>query len=255
MLQYTRMPLIIVYFGTMILAATTSFNSLHLVLGLSVIVILSFFFNLIAHRFNIPSVILLIALGIGIEMGLVNMGINFNEEFEFVFLEVVGLIGLIMIVLEAALDLKLQKEKQWLLIKSFLVALLIFIISSAGIAGLLTYMLNMSFKTALIYGIPLSIMSSAIIIPSVINLTEEKKEFMIYESTFSDIIGILVFYILIGGVEARMDGVGKWLIVQEQSLNIILTTVISLIFSYLMVMLFQNIKGHGLYPDLPLRIG
>jgi len=245
MLQYTRMPLIIVYFGTMILAATTSFNSLHLVLGLSVIVILSFFFNLIAHRFNIPSVILLIALGIGIEMGLVNMGINFNEEFEFVFLEVVGLIGLIMIVLEAALDLKLQKEKQWLLIKSFLVALLIFIISSAGIAGLLTYMLNMSFKTALIYGIPLSIMSSAIIIPSVINLTEEKKEFMIYESTFSDIIGILVFYILIGGVEARMDGVGKWLIVQEQSLNIILTTVISLIFSYLMVMLFQNIKGHG----------
>jgi len=229
----------------MILATVTSFNSLHLILAISVIVILSFFFNLISHKFNIPSVILLIAVGIGIEIGLKRLGITSNEEFEFIFLEVLGLIGLIMIVLEAALDLKLRKEKKWLLTKAFLVALLIFIISSAGIAFLLTYMLSMDFLTALVYAIPLSIMSSAIIIPSVNNLMEEKKEFMIYESTFSDILGIMAFYMLIGGIESRVSGAGTGLIIQELTLTTLLTAVISLIFSYLMVMFFQNVKGHG----------
>ncbi|MCP4121651.1 MAG: sodium:proton exchanger [Bacteroidetes bacterium] len=200
---------------------------------------------MISHKFNIPSVILLIAVGIGIEIGLKRLGITSNEEFEFIFLEVLGLIGLIMIVLEAALDLKLRKEKKWLLTKAFLVALLIFIISSAGIAFLLTYMLSMDFLTALVYAIPLSIMSSAIIIPSVNNLMEEKKEFMIYESTFSDILGIMAFYMLIGGIESRESGAGTGLIIQELTLTTLLTAVISLVFSYLMVMFFQNVKGHG----------
>ena len=229
----------------MIIAAAQNPYSYYLIMTLSVVVILSFFFNIIAHRVNIPSVILLIVLGISIELGLERFGLDFRQDYEFVFLEVVGVIGLIMIVLEAALDLKLKKEKQWLLIKSFLVALLIFLISSVAIAGLLSYMLAMDFIISLVYAIPLSIMSSAIIIPSVNNLIEEKKEFMIYESTFSDIIGIMVFYMLLQGIDAGEEGASTWGIVQELSLTTIMTFVISLVVSYLMVMLFQNIKGHG----------
>ncbi len=44
-------------------------------------------------------------------------------------------------------------------------------------------------------------MSSAIIIPSVSQLAPKKKEFMIYESTFSDILGIMLFYFAIGSNE------------------------------------------------------
>ena len=47
---------------------------------------------------------------------------------------------------------------------------------------------------ALLHTIPLSILSSAIILPSIDNLDEDRREFMIYESTFSDIIGIVGFY-------------------------------------------------------------
>lgn len=229
----------------MILAAAQGISSYHIIMGLSIIVILSYFFNLIAHKFNIPSVILLIALGIGLNMGLEKVGFGIPEQYQFVFLEIMGNIGLIMIVLEAALDLKLERKKKWLLIKSFLVALIIFLVSSAGIAYLFMFMLGMSFKIGFVYAIPLSIMSSAIIIPSVSNLIQEKKEFMIYESTFSDIIGIMAFYMLIGGIKASNNGVGNWAIIQEQSLTTILTAVISLVFSYLMVMLFQKISGHG----------
>lgn len=226
-------------------AATQGFTSYHFIMGLSLVVILSYFFNVIAHRVNIPSVILLIALGIGISYGLESLGLKIPNQYNLITLEIMGTIGLIMIVLEAALDLKLEREKKWLLIKSFFVALLVFLLSSAGIAGLFVYMLGMSFQTALVYAIPLSIMSSAIIIPSVGKLLEEKKEFMIYESTFSDILGIMAFYMLLGGITSEANGVSSWGIVQELTLTTLLTAVISLVFSYLMVILFQNVKGHG----------
>jgi len=206
---------------------------------------LSYFFNVIAHKVNIPSVILHIALGIGIAFGLEKLGMKIPNQYNLITLEIMGTIGLIMIVLEAALDLKLEREKKWLLIKSFFVALLVFLLSSAGIAGLFVYMLGMSFQTALVYAIPLSIMSSAIIIPSVGKLLEEKKEFMIYESTFSDILGIMAFYMLLGGITSEANGVSSWGIVQELTLTTLLTAIISLVFSYLMVILFQNVKGHG----------
>ena len=52
---------------------------------------------------------------------------------------------------------------------------------------------NEEFIKTMIYAITLSIISSAIVITSIGKLNEEKREFMIYESIFSDIIGILVF--------------------------------------------------------------
>ena len=55
---------------------------------------------------------------------------------------------------------------------------------------------------SLVYAVPLSIVSSAIVIPSVGSLMPEKKEFMIYEGTFSDILGIMFFYFLVENVGA-----------------------------------------------------
>ena len=43
---------------------------------------------------------------------------------------------------------------------------------------------GMTMQSALLYATPLSILSSAIIIPSVSGLSEAKKEFHVYESTF-----------------------------------------------------------------------
>ena len=51
----------------------------------------------------------------------------------------------------------------------------------------------MSAQAAVIYATPLSIISSAVAIPSSAGLREQEKEFVVYESTFSDILGIMVF--------------------------------------------------------------
>ena len=58
---------------------------------------------------------------------------------------------------------------------------------------MLQALFNLDFETSLLFTIPLSVLSSAIIIPSLEGLSEYKKEFMIYESTFSDILGIVAF--------------------------------------------------------------
>jgi hypothetical protein len=57
-----------------------------------------------------------------------------------------------------------------------------------------SYFLDISLLNGLLFSIPLSILSSAIILPSIEDLDEDKREFMIYESTFSDIVGIIRRY-------------------------------------------------------------
>ncbi len=84
-------------------------SSYGLIIAASVIIILSFFFGEIARETNIPSVLMLIVLGIGLKFGLDAIG-GAGIDF-FPFLEILGIVGLIMIVLEAALELKLKKEK------------------------------------------------------------------------------------------------------------------------------------------------
>ena len=99
----------------------------------------------------------------------------------------------------------------------------------------------MSSLQAWMYATPLSILSSAIIIPSVSGLSLKKKEFHIYESTFSDILGIMLFYYLAAKVEngAESNGFGGFLI------TLFLTIAIAFIASYLIVFIFQNIKSQA----------
>jgi hypothetical protein len=97
-------------------------------------------------------------------------------------------------VLEGALDLELAREKVPIIRKSFLAALLILIFSAVTIAFIFQqFTATDSFQICFVNAIPLAVISSAIAIPSVSTLTKEKKEFIVYESTFSDILGIMLF--------------------------------------------------------------
>ena len=208
------------------------------IIGISLIIILSYFFNIISQKTNVPSVLMLIVLGILIKQGMNFMGISAGKQL-FSLLELLGIIGLIMIVLEAALDLHLTKEKWPIIWKSFSVALISLLLSTAAIAYIINYFIIEDFFTCIIYAVPLSIMSSAIIIPSVGGLGEEKKEFMVYEGTFSDILGIMVFYFLIGNAGADNAKVVVWDVVSNISITIILSTLIS----YGLVLIFQKMNS------------
>jgi NhaP-type Na+/H+ or K+/H+ antiporter len=207
-------------------------------IAFSLIIIISYFFNYISKKTKIPSVLLLIGLGVAVQKGLIYLQVDLSS-FIMEALELLGIVGLIMIVLESALDLKLEKEKYPLLFKSFMVALLSLLATSFGIAYLLHYFVLESFNTALIYAIPLSILSSAIIIPSVSSLIDSKREFMIYESTFSDILGIMFFYFLLGG----QDALSVKEVFIDVSASILITIILSIVISYILVLLFQKLEA------------
>lgn len=215
------------------------FSSYNVIIEASIIVILSFWFNGIAKKTNIPSVLMLILLGILIKLGL-NIFAPRTPDFES-SLEILGTVGLIMIVLEAALELELKREKLVPILKSMAIAL-IGLVGSAWVAALILYQFidGMTMQSAWLYATPLSILSSAIIIPSVGGLADAKKEFHIYESTFSDIFGIMMFYFLTGGLNPAEDGG-----VSGFAINLVLTIVIAIVASYAIILIFQRIKSQA----------
>ncbi|MFK5891146.1 MAG: cation:proton antiporter [Flavobacteriaceae bacterium] len=209
-----------------------------IIIGVSILIILSFIFNYISQKTNIPSVLLLMSLGVAIQYIFPKFKDN---PLIFSSLIVVGKVGLILIVLEAALDLKFKKEKIKLIVKSFLMALLCLFGSAILIAYIIQLFLDSSFYNAFVYAIPLSILSSAIIIPSVSSLKADKKEFMIYESTFSDILGIILFQFLVS--TGDFDSVKNLII--STSVNIIITIVVAIVFSYIAVWGIQKLTSHA----------
>lgn len=219
------------------------FSPYNLIIASSAVLIISFFFGELSKKTSIPSVLMLIVLGIGLKMAMDANGIPAYNFFPI--LEILGIVGLIMIVLEAALELELKREKYVPIAKAFAIALVGLGLSTWVAAEILEYFIpSMTRQQAWLYATPLSILSSAIIIPSVIVLPQDKKEFHVYESTFSDILGIMLFYFLTGQLQTGDHsgeagvGIGAFL------LNIVLTIGISLVASYLIVIIFQKIKSH-----------
>ncbi len=212
-------------------------SAYHFLIAVSLIVILSYFFNILSKRTNIPSVLMLIVTGI-----LLNI---FNNIFGFLdvnlmpLLELLGIVGLIMIVLEAALDLKLERSKWPMFLRAFSIAAFGLVGSAFAIAWILDLFIEASFPNLLLYAIPMSIISSAIVLPSVGSLDNHKKEFLIYESTFSDILGIMFFYMLTDWMGSDHQS-SIWL---KLSINVGLTIGISLIASYVLIFIFQNISS------------
>ena len=104
-----------------------------------------------------------------------------------------GTIGLILIVLEGSLELEFNRSKLRVIKKSFYGAFLTILASAFLFAFLFYFYGGHSFRDSLLNAIPFCVISSAIAIPSVRNLRPSNREFIIYESSFSDILGVLFF--------------------------------------------------------------
>jgi len=210
-----------------------------ILIAVSAIIIISFFFGELSRKTNVPSVLMLIIFGV-----ICQSFLKIEQETLRPVLGLLGTVGLIMIVLEAALELELKREKYIPIAKAMAIALVGLLASTYVAAEILYYFYaddGMTMEKAWIYATPLSILSSAIIIPSVSALNPAKREFHIYESTFSDILGIIVFYYLTGRL-AQADDHGGGLV--GYGGNVLLTIVVSFIASYLIILIFQNIKSH-----------
>ncbi len=211
----------------------------HIILVLCIIVILSYVFDITAKYSKIPGVILLIALGIAIQYILK----PFNIEIPNLrpVLPVIGTLGLIMIVMEASLDLKLERRKRVLILKSVTSAILLFCIFVAVFTWILTEFYGVPLKDALLNAMPPGIISSSIAIPATVFLKPDDKEFVVYESSFSDIFGILVFdFILVS-----QDSFGSGIL--HLAGNSIITVVIAILTTAVLAMLLHKTAYHVHY--------
>lgn len=166
----------------------------YVLLIVSFLLLLSYFFELTSKKTKVPTVLLLIFLG----WGLKQLVTFFNIQLPAIenLVQGIGTIGLILIVFEATIDLKFTKEKLPIFFKSILFSLLSILLFSISFTLVLVYMYHTAFYTAFLNTIPFSVISSAIAIPSISNY-KHLKEFVVYDSTFSDIFGILIFNLVL----------------------------------------------------------
>lgn len=158
---------------------------------LSSLVIFSYLFDLVASKTKLPSVLLLLFLGIGLRLFVDNFGI---QTFNFLkILPALGTVGLILIVFEGSLELKYDKEKNKVIKGAFLAAFCMLLLTVSIITLIIHKITNQNLYLCFVNAIPFSVISSAIAIPSVAGLAKKNKEFIIYESSFSDILGIILF--------------------------------------------------------------
>lgn len=211
-----------------------NFNAELLLIILCGLIVLSYFFSIVSNYIKIPSVLLLLFAGVGFRA--LAQANNFYLPIPAEVVNGLGVVGLIMIVLEAGLDLELSKSKASLIGSSFLSALLILVFSAALITGILYYWLKEDVIKCLVYALPLSIMSSSIVLPSIHHLTKAKKEFLVYEASFSDIIGILLFNHFASGALFSPGSIGVF------SLNILVSVLLSLVISFLLFLLMAKTK-------------
>ncbi len=207
-----------------------------LIISLCVLVLVAYAFDLSSKHTKIPTVIILLIMGYAIHFAVDFFAIkipNLNQLLPFV-----GIIGLILIVLEAGLDLELNKSKKRMVAKSFLSALLPLICLFLIIGFAINYFSGASIMHSFINAIPFCIISSAIAIPSVQNLSDDKKEFVVYESSMSDIIGVVLFNFFLAN---ETFGVGSFLVFIGQ---IILMLLISLVASIGLAFVIKKIDHH-----------
>ncbi len=217
-------------------------NTLIILFVFPLLIIFSYLFDAFSRKTKFPSVILLMFTGI-----IIRIIISANGYDEIGFLDnlipVLGTIGLILIVLEGALELEIKKEKLPIILKGFFAALVILIINITALKWMFTNIFEMNTQLAILSAIPLAIISSAVAIPSAAGLLNKDREFVVYESTFSDILGIMIFNYALRQFETNQLLIGTTPLI-SLFFQILGVVVISIAITYILFRMIRQIDHH-----------
>ena len=216
------------------------------IIAFCVLIIMAYIFDLTTSKTRIPSVILLLILGWGLQQ--ITDVFNINVPNLSGLLPILGTIGLIVIVLEGSLELEFNKSKLPLLKKSLIVALIPMMVLGFILAGAFYYYelhygagdVDPDFRKALIGAIPLTVISSSIAIPSAINLGKKNKEFVTYESSLSDILGVLFFDFMFRNVVIDFHSI--WVFLLQIILIAVVSFIATIALSFLLARITHQIK-------------
>ncbi len=202
-------------------------------------VLLAYFFDITSKHTKIPSVLMLIITGLALHY--ISEYFDLHIPYMSRILPVMGTLGLILIVLEASLDLMLIKEKSALIIRSLSSAILLFLIFTGLLTYVAVYYFDYDIKMFLINIIPISVISSAVAIPSAVGLLQNDRDFVTYESAMSDIIGILAFDFILLASGSFSSGVFRFIA------ELVLTLITSIIVSAMLAYMLHKINHHVKY--------
>ena len=217
-----------------------------IIITICLLLLLAYIFDISSALTKIPSVILLLLLGWLVKQTVELFSIHIPDLNPL--LPILGTIGLILIVLEGSLELELNKSKLAVIKKSSLNALIPMFALAFLFAFAFQFISQASYKIALVNAIPFCVISSAIAIPSVRNLSEFNKEFIIYESSLSDIFGVLFFNFIALNEIINTQSFGNF------SLQLLLIIVISFIAVLGLSFLLSRIKHHITFTPIILIV-
>lgn len=210
------------------------------------LLLIAYVFDISSSKTKIPSVILLLLLGWGVKQVSVFVDISLPDLLPF--LPVLGTVGLILIVLEGSLELELNKTKLGLIKKSFFGAFFPMLALAFLLAFLFNYFGGYGFKSSLTNAIPFCVISSAIAIPSVKNLNAYNKEFVIYESSLSDIVGVVLFNFIAFNEIINWNSFGNFF------LQLLIILVVSFLCTIALSYLLNKIEHHVKFAPIILLI-
>ncbi len=205
-----------------------------IIITLCVLLLVAYLFDFTAPKTRIPSVVLLLLLGWTCQQ--ITKVLHFDLPDLNPALPILGTIGLILIVLEGSLELELKKSKRKMIRNAFIMALLPMLVLAAGITLVLTYYGWNNQRINLVNSLPLCIISSAIAIPTARSLSATTREFITYESSFSDIVGVLFFNFL------ALNTTFEWATGLTFFLHILIMVVISIVATIFLAMMLNRIK-------------
>lgn len=154
----------------------------------------------------VPSVIAFITAGLLARPGLAMLSIHLDWVGAVV--PMLGTVGLVLIVLEGALDVELRRDRLGLIVATLAASVVGFLLCLLPLAWLGGWLLDLNPVAAFLLATPFAVISSAVAIPASSLLAREHREFVVYESSLSDILGVLVFFALLGAdgrVAAALD--------------------------------------------------
>ncbi len=217
-----------------------------IIIVICILLLLAYLGEISSERSKVPNVILLLFMGWLVRqfVDLLQLKIpNLNPLLPFL-----GTIGLILIVLEGTLELRLNRSKLFVVKKSFFMAIMPMIFLTILFALAFSLYGRVPFHTGLVNALPFSVVSSAIAIPSARNISFSDREFVIYESSFSDILGVLFFNFILTTELFTPGAAGLFL------LQIILITLISFFSVIGLSYLLGRIKNHVTYTPIILLV-
>ena len=202
-----------------------------IIISLCLLLLISYVFDVSSPKTKIPSVILLLVVGWAVRQASDFFGIGIPNLSPI--LPIIGTVGLILIVFEGALDLELNRSKKGLILSSLLMSLVPMLVLSIIVGLAFDAMWGVGLRRGLLNAVPFAVISSTIAISSAKNLLPKDREFVIYESTFSDIFAVVLFNFIVRNevIDGNSFIVFGWQLILIFVITIVATLGLSLLMS------------------------